>query len=693
MLHLFFVVLFSLAFLVHPALHTNATPGVAFRIAFADGQYAVYARPNQKPDAPALTLTAQVTVKALHTTGNSRFTPKQITSAVTGTAWSVTSRIDAPSEDAGADYISFELSFPGGNYSAFDWRAEQEIKLFSFRNDGPCLGSVVLLTNDDPFMPPNSVGTNPGNQIDILGLNVNNAYLGNYGEPRANCSGDQDEDRVLDALEDSNSDGDSDPATHPGPDTDEDGLPNYRDPDDDGDGIPTLLEDANGNGNPTDDDSDGDGIPNYLDAGGGAGDSDGDGISDEVEGEGDFDQNGIPNHLDLDADNDGLYDIVEGANDSDGDGRPDFLDIDSDDDGIPDNVEAQPTIGYRAPLGVDDDQDGMDDAYAGQGLLLPVNTDGVDLPDYLDEDADNDGVYDLAEAGRGLFQGADTDGDGLDNGFDRLAGPAVADNLVNPATDLQDTDRDATSPLGNVNVRDSEDDGDGVTTRHEAAEVNGDGDPADARDSDGDSRPDFLDADDDGDDLLTLHEEPDANGDGDPADAQNTDTDSFANYLDTDDDNDGILTKHELPDPNFDGSPSDAADSNRDGLPDYLDAATRPANTTEPKSVVLISFAARWQAAQIRLAWETSSEVNTYGFRLFRSLDGSRGTALLVTPQIIPGKGALGGFYEFVDINVTPGIPYTYYLEELEMDGVTNRLDTATAFFFNRKLLLPVVLR
>ncbi|WP_298500431.1 thrombospondin type 3 repeat-containing protein, partial [uncultured Algibacter sp.] len=50
---------------------------------------------------------------------------------------------------------------------------------------------------------------------------------------------------------------------------------------------------------------------------------------------------------------------------SDNDGIPDHLDIDSDNDGIPDNVEVQPTVGYIAPSGngtgmTDTNDDGVD---------------------------------------------------------------------------------------------------------------------------------------------------------------------------------------------------------------------------------------------------------------------------------------------------------------------------------------------
>ena len=115
--------------------------------------------------------------------------------------------------------------------------------------------------------------------------------------------------------------------------------------------------------------------------------------------------------------------------DTDGDGLPDYLDLDSDDDTIPDNVEGQSTLGYRPRLEVDSDKDGLDDAYDSTdnvGIpIVPVNTDGTDVPDYLDLDSDNDLLFDIVEAGNAT---ADTDNDGqtntavgnngLDNNFD-----------------------------------------------------------------------------------------------------------------------------------------------------------------------------------------------------------------------------------------------------------------------------------
>ncbi|MEX0275091.1 MAG: hypothetical protein AB3N16_12010, partial [Flavobacteriaceae bacterium] len=119
----------------------------------------------------------------------------------------------------------------------------------------------------------------------------------------------------------------------------------------------------------------------------------------------DTDGDGVLDIVDLDDDNDGILDSVEDPNldgddnpltnpaDTDGDGIPNHLDIDADNDGIPDNVEAQTTDGYIPPNEDDaatyEANNGLNSAYL-PGGLTPVNTDGTDEPDYLDDDSDND---------------------------------------------------------------------------------------------------------------------------------------------------------------------------------------------------------------------------------------------------------------------------------------------------------------
>lgn len=163
--------------------------GIEFKVAYENGAYAVYMRPNVTPEGLNLTLTSQVTIKAPHGVDANRFAVSNLQSAVAGTEWAQTSRVDAPSEDGNADYLSFTVNFTDGNHRLYQWAEGQEIKLFTFTNGGACLGAVSLLDNGDSFARSgNSANTNPGNQIDVLGIDRNNAYVGNYGEA-ANCSG------------------------------------------------------------------------------------------------------------------------------------------------------------------------------------------------------------------------------------------------------------------------------------------------------------------------------------------------------------------------------------------------------------------------------------------------------------------------------------------------------------------------
>jgi len=268
-------------------------------------------------------------------------------------------------------------------------------------------------------------------------------------------------------------------------DNDQDNISNRIDIDDDNDGIPDTME---YNGLDPLDDSDNDHIPNYRDTDFGT-DSNNDGIVDLF----DFDLDGIPNHFDLDSDNDGIYDLVEaggldpdnnglvpimavgtllidegnglsnslildtdnddipdtaidpyiaGASyipniDTDLDSHPNAYDIDSDNDGIVDNIEAQPTLSYSPPLSL----------YANGGVyqegLIPIDTDGDNLPDYTDPNSDDDERNDLIEAwdlnNDGItdtfLSNIDADNDGLDDAFDTILdanGFLFATNNQNP---------------------------------------------------------------------------------------------------------------------------------------------------------------------------------------------------------------------------------------------------------------------
>lgn len=218
-----------------------------------------------------------------------------------------------------------------------------------------------------------------------------------------------------------------------------------------------------------------------------------------------------PAGADLDSDNDGILNSFEDLNldgdnnpetdptDTDSDGIADYLDIDSDDDGIPDNVEAQTTVDYISPSGVDSNGNGLDDAYEALGVqgVFPVDTDGDSLPDYLDEDSDDDNILDNIEAhdfdqdgiADNLFVDADADADGLDDGYEgsNTIDDDVNDEIDNPINDLPNTDSDDES-----DYRDTDDDDDGIATMDE--DLNDDGDYVND-DSDNDGIPNYLDSD------------------------------------------------------------------------------------------------------------------------------------------------------------------------------------------------------
>ncbi len=214
-----------------------------------------------------------------------------------------------------------------------------------------------------------------------------------------------------------------------------------------------------------------------------------------------------PMGADLDTDNDGIVDSFEDLDidgdgdpstnptDTDNDGYPDYLDIDSDNDGIPDNVEAQTTVDYVAPSGQDTNSNGLDDIYEVVSLgLFPVDTDGDNMPDYLDDDSDNDNVPDSIEGHDHdqdgipdvIFIGSDKDDDGLDDGYEGYTtiDVDVNDEMDDPFDNLPNTDGDDES-----DYRDTNDDDDSIMTIDE--DVNGDGNYAND-DVDGDGTPDYL---------------------------------------------------------------------------------------------------------------------------------------------------------------------------------------------------------
>jgi hypothetical protein len=127
-------------------------------------------------------------------------------------------------------------------------------------------------------------------------------------------------------------------------------------------------------------------------------------------------------------------------------------------------------------------------------------------------------------------------------------------------------------------------------------------------------------------------------------------------------------------------------------------AVCTPADAS--RAIVLERFTATPVTSGIEVRWVTSSEINTWGFHLLRSADGTRESAERITPELIPaeGRGQAGASYTWLDTDVEPGITYTYWLEETETDGTVIEYGTSVwsqpgTNATNHSIHLPIIIR
>ncbi|MEM7368648.1 MAG: T9SS type A sorting domain-containing protein [Bacteroidota bacterium] len=198
----------------------------------------------------------------------------------------------------------------------------------------------------------------------------------------------------------------------------------------------------------------------------------------------------------------------------------------------------------------------------------PVNSDSDTLSNSLDLDSDNDGIYDIVEAGgtdadnNGLADtSTDTDGDGLVDSYDTdpTDGPDVSGctlgvncDLSGSTSSLFDTDSDGINDSdgdfdedGLPNWADLDSDNDGITDSTETSE-----------DFDEDDSPNFLDIDADGDGVV------------DNLEAQ--ETSNYNSPYNVDSDSDGLDDVYDEIS-GFGGSGLNPVDTDGDGSKDYLD--------------------------------------------------------------------------------------------------------------------------
>ena len=418
---------------------------------------------------------------------------------------------------------------------------------------------------------------------------------------------DADGDGFADSKDlDSDNDGIPDIIEAGGVDTDDNGLVDGVFTDNDGDGWSDTF-DPNGSGaRLADGDVDGDGFPNRLDV-----DSDGDGIADIIEAGGVDNNNNARIDVDTDTDQNGLADAVDKSNggtalpraDFDGDGVPNYLDLDADNDGILDNDEAQTTLAYQAPTGLDTDGDGWDNRYdqdnGGTAISLS-DKEGDSNPDYLDLNTDGDAQPDHAE------------------GFDDNNSGDALDDLLARANAYETANGNPGEYNNNVNT-------------------------------DGDNMPDWM-------------EDDNSNG--------------IPNYLDPasvhfrDADGDGLIN---LFDPSNGGAPSNKPDGNGNGEFDFRDLTT-----TTPLPIELLEFEAVKDGNRVRLNWVTATEINNDYFTIERSSNG-----IDFEPIILhEGAGNSQQVIEYERFDDRPMIGRNYYrIKQTDFDGQSETFETRLVVF------------
>ncbi len=127
--------------------------------------------------------------------------------------WKNDATVYNPPENPAKDYVSFSLLQAEPSYPIL-YQNEEDVLLFTFRGESGCPDSLYLIdcytpNESDPFCPPNSANSNPGNGLQVIQFNpqLNFYNFTDLYAPMAwNCD-DNDNDGYPNGLEDTNGNG------------------------------------------------------------------------------------------------------------------------------------------------------------------------------------------------------------------------------------------------------------------------------------------------------------------------------------------------------------------------------------------------------------------------------------------------------------------------------------------------------
>ncbi|MEM7530773.1 MAG: SdrD B-like domain-containing protein [Chloroflexota bacterium] len=118
---------------------------------------------------------------------------------------------------------------------------------------------------------------------------------------------------------------------------------------------------------------------------------------------------------------------------------------------------------------------------------------------------------------------------------------------------------------------------------------------------------------------------------------------------------------------------TDPLDNEEEELTDF-----RLGGVGNPTAIELLSFTTRLLPdGTVEVRWVTGAEINTLGFDLYRVTGNAAefseaDSAHVSEGVVINGESIFGSEYSFVDTSALPGVTYTYWLRETEIDGTVN---------------------
>ncbi|NJN16430.1 MAG: hypothetical protein HC822_09260 [Oscillochloris sp.] len=116
-----------------------------------------------------------------------------------------------------------------------------------------------------------------------------------------------------------------------------------------------------------------------------------------------------------------------------------------------------------------------------------------------------------------------------------------------------------------------------------------------------------------------------------------------------------------------------------------------------PTAITLLSFTGEMAEGGMHLRWITGMELNSLGFEIYRSADGTRAGAERITSQMIVARGSAGSgaSYSWLDKTAQPGVAYRYWLVEVERGGLRTEyeLEAGATTQQTYRIMLPLLFR